>query len=470
MTEPIEIVVVGAGPGGLRAALAAAQAGAQVTLIDSHRQPGGQYFRQPASEFHGEPSRHQREGQALWKQVQATGVRFWAETTVWGAAAGKILSLNGKDAPSVIQAQAIILATGAFERAIAFPGWTLPGVMTAGAAQTLLKEQRILPGKKILLVGTGPLQLVLAAELVRAGAQVVAVLEGAPIFRNGARYLGALSGQWERIVEGANSWLTLASHQVPYRTGWGIIAASGKQQVEQATIARLDDAWQPVAGSEVQIACDTICLGYGFIPFNALVQLLGATMTWQSELGGQVPVRDSNMQTSVPGVYAVGDGAGVGGAALALVEGEIAGIAAAAQTGHQAESAAPTIRTLSPSLAREQQFQKMYAALFTPGSGLYALGNDETILCRCEEITLAQVRRAIALGADTAGEVKSITRSGMGDCQGRMCSHLIANVIARETGQAVAQVGMLRPRPPLFPTPITVLGRIPSDHAEVSQP
>ncbi len=470
MIEPVEIVVVGAGPGGLSAALAAAHAGAQVTLIDSNRQPGGQYFRQPANELHGEPSRHQREGQALWQQVQSAGVRFWAETTVWGATTEKILSLNGKDVPGTIQAQAIVLATGTFERTSAFPGWTLPGVMTAGAAQTLLKEQRILPGKKILLVGTGPLQLVLAAELVRAGAQVVAVLEGAPIFRNGARHLSALWRQWERIAEGANSWLTLASHRIPYRMGWGIVSASGNQQVERATIARLDDTWRPVAGSEEQIACDTILLGYGFIPFHALAQWLGAIMTWQPELGGDIPVRDSNMQTSVPGIYAVGDGAGVGGAALALVEGEIAGIAAAAQTGHQTGRAAQRIRSLAPALAREQQFQKMYAALFTPGAGLYALGNNETILCRCEEITLAQVRRAIALGATTIKEIKSITRVGMGDCQGRMCSHLIANVIARETGQSVNQVGMLRPRPPLFPTPITAIARTPSEQMEVAHP
>ena len=467
MTEQVEIAVVGAGPGGLSAALAAAQAGAQVALIDNNRHPGGQYYRQTARAFRGEPSSHQREGAALLQQVVAAGARIIAETNVWGAFDDKTLALNDGASTTYLQARAIILATGAYDRPVAFPGWTLPGVMTAGAVQTLLKEQRILPGKRFLLAGTGPLQLVLAAELARAGAQVVAVLEG----RGGVTppllpHAGALWGQWARLSEGMSSWLTLARHRIPYRVGWGIVAAEGAAQVEQATIARLDENWRPIRGSEEKIACDTIGLGYGFIPFNALSRLLGAKKEWRPELGGQVPVRDAQMQTSAPGVYAVGDCAGIGGAMLARVEGQVAGIAAAAQLGHRSENLAkvsfdsaqdepsPGFRAL----ARERRFQQMYAALFTPGAGLYELSRDDTILCRCEEITQAEVRRAIALGADTTNEIKLITRGGMGDCQGRMCAHLIAHFIARETGRSVAQVGMLPPRPPIFPIPITALG------------
>ncbi len=453
MTEQVEIAVVGAGPGGLCAALAAAQAGAQVALIDNNRQPGGQYYRQSAREFRSEPSSHQREGAALFQQVVAAGVRVIAETNVWGAFDDKVLALNDGASTMYLQARAIILATGAYDRPVAFPGWTLPGVMTAGAIQTLLKEQRVLPGKRFLLAGTGPLQLVLAAELARAGAQVVAVLEGSRVFPRVLQHAGALWGQWERLSEGLSSWFTLARHRIPYRVGWGIIAAEGAGQVEQATIARLDENWRPIRGSEEKIACDTIGLGYGFIPFNTLSRLLGAQQEWRPELGGEVPVRDAQMQTSAPGVYAVGDCAGIGGAALARIEGQIAGHAAA-QTLAKVSKPLPGSR----SLARERRFQQMYGALFTPGAGLYELSRDDTILCRCEEITQAEVRRALALGADTTNEVKLITRGGMGDCQGRMCAHLIANFIARETGRSIAQVGMLSPRPPIFPIPITALG------------
>lgn len=455
MTEQVEIAVVGAGPGGLCAALAAAQTGAQVALIDNNRNPGGQYYRQTARGFRGEPSSHQREGAALLQQVIAAGARIIAETNVWGAFDDKVLALNDGAATTYLQARAIILATGAYDRPVAFPGWTLPGAMTAGAVQTLLKEQRILPGKRFLLAGMGPLQLVLAAELARAGAQVVAVLEGSRVFPRVLEHAGALWGQWARLSEGLSSWLTLARHRIPYRAGWGIVAAEGAKQVEQATIARLDENWRPIRGSEEKIACDTIALGYGFIPFNTLSRLLGAKQEWRPELGGEVPMRDAQMQTSASGVYAVGDCAGIGGAALARIEGQIAGIASAAQLGHGTADAIPA---RASALARERRFQQMYAALFTPGAGLYELSQDDTILCRCEEITQADVRRALALGADTTNEVKLITRGGMGDCQGRMCAHLIANFIACATGRSVAQVGMLPPRPPIFPIPITALG------------
>ncbi len=464
MADRVEVAVVGAGPAGLSAALAAARAGAQVTLIDSHRAPGGQYFKQAAAELWvGNPSRHQREGQALWQKVMEAGVRFLPETVVWGTFEGNLLALHGPQAPSFLQAQAIILATGAYDRPVAFPGWTLPGVMTAGAAQALLKQQRILPGKRILLAGTGPLQVVLAAELARAGADVVAVLEGGRLLTKSLRHLGVLWGQWRRLVEGLSSRLTLSRWRVAFRPGWGIAEAHGRDQVEAATITRLDQDWRPIPGSEATLACDTLCLGYGFIPSNTLARLMGAEQEWRPDLGGEVPLRDGHMQTSVPGVYAAGDGAGIGGGPLALVEGEIAGIAAAARTGHGAGDVEREIRRLSPALARERRFQQMYAALFTPGPGLYEWSREDTILCRCEEVTQGDVRRAVALGADSTNEVKAITRCGMGDCQGRMCGHLVAHCIARGTGRSVTEVGVFRPRPPIFPVPISALGRHAAD-------
>ena len=201
--------------------------------------------------------------------------------------------------------------------------------------------------------------------------------------------------------------------------------------------------------------------------------LLGVKHQWRPDLGGEVPHRDSHMQTTVPGVYSVGDGAGIGGAQLALVEGQIAGIAAAAQIGRGVASAEMAIQQLAPALARERRFQQMYAALFTPGPGLYGLSTDDTVLCRCEEVTLGDVRRAIALGVDSANEVKSITRCGMGDCQGRMCGHLIAHFVAQETGRPATEVGPFRARPPIYPVPIGVLSqqamhRLEGDMAEVA--
>lgn len=451
MNEQTEIAVIGAGPGGLSAALAAARAGARVVLIDQYSQGGGQYFRQAASLLRAPMTTRQREGRALWEQVIDTGVQVKREAIVWGVFQDRVLALYHSARIVYLQAQAVIVATGAYDRPVAFPGWTLPGVMTAGAVQTLLKEQRIVPGKRFLIAGTGPLCWVLAAELARVGADIVAVLEASRLFPYALRYASALWRQGERLREGASSWLTLFARGVPYRVGWGIVSASGTERVERATIARLDADWRPIRGTEVTIACDTIALGYGFVPFNTLLHLCGAKHAWRPELGGAVPIRNAQMQTSMPGVYAVGDCAGIGGAMLARLEGHIAGLAAAAHLGYGSIDA---IQKWMPALAREKQFQKIYSALFTPRSGLYEWSNDDTLLCRCEEITQGEIRRAIARGAHTTNEVKLLTRAGMGNCQGRICAHLIAHCVARETNRSLEQVGLWSVRPPIMPIPL----------------
>lgn len=460
MVEHTDVVVVGAGPAGLHAALAAAQAGAQVTLIDGYSRPGGQYFKPPLV-GQGGLSDHQRQGQALWQQVTAAGVRLFSETVVWGVFEDRLLGVCGPEAPFWIQAKAIVLATGAYDRPVAFPGWTLPGVITAGAAQTLLKSQRMLPGRRVVLAGTGPLQLVVAAELARAGATVVAVFEGARLFTRGWRRAGALWGQWSRLAEGFSSRLTLLRHSVPYRLGWGVVEARGDETLSQVIVAQLDDAWHPIPGTEQPLICDTLCIGYGFIPSTELSRLAGAKHVWRPELGGEVPVRDANMQTTVPGIYAVGDGAGIGGAPLAMLEGRIAGLSVAAQLGClDATTARDEIERLAPALARERRFQRMYAALFTPGPGIYEWARDDTLICRCEEVTQAEVRQAVALGADSTNEVKLVTRCGMGDCQGRICGQLVAHLVAREMGRPISDVGLLPPRPPIYPLPMAFVAEI----------
>ena len=452
-----DLIVVGGGPGGLSAALAAAQAGARVTLLDAYPEPGGQYYHQPPERFLAEATPRQREGRALWQRAADAGVQVRSGVTVWNLDADKTLSLHGPGGVETVRARVVILATGAYERTAAFPGWTLPGVITSGAAQILLYG-RVRPGRRVLLVGTGPLQLITAAALLKAGAQVAAVLEGARLER-GLGGLPAMFGQWGRIREGLEALTLLARHGVPYRAGWGILVAHGEREVEGATIARLDRDWRPIPGSERAVSCDTICVGYGFAPFNALAKLAGAAQEWRSELGGEVPCRDEYMQTSIPGLYAVGDGAGVGGYRLALLEGQIAGLAAAsalagAAQGSGAERAGAASRAVMPALRREQAFQRLYARLFTPGPGIYELARPETVLCRCEGVTLGQLEAAAREGVTTVREAKAAVRCGMGECQGRTCGAQVTHTLARLAGKTVEEVGTYSARPPLFPIPI----------------
>jgi D-hydroxyproline dehydrogenase subunit alpha len=362
------------------------------------------------------------------------------------------LALYGPQGLRTLRPGALILATGAYERAVAFPGWTLPGVLTSGAAQILLYH-RIRPGRRVLVAGTGPLQLVTAASLLKAGIRVAAVLEGARLER-GLR--GALSawGQWGRLREGLQSLALLARRNVPYRTGWGIVSVQGKDSVEGATIARLDGNWRPVPGSEQQIRCDTVCIGYGLVPFNGLAGLAGAEQEWRPNLGGEVPKRDLYLQTTVPGIYAIGDGAGIGGYRLAMLEGAVAGSAAAEAAGCGSGLANAALERLRPALRRERAFQRFYASLFTPGPGIFELSRPDTPICRCEGVTYQRLAEAVADGVTTSSEAKAATRCGMGECQGRICGHQVMHSIARLTGRSVQEVGGFHARPPLFPLPI----------------
>ncbi len=266
MTEQVELAVVGAGPAGIEAALAAAQAGVNVTLIDGYPWPGGQYFKQVPAAFRADDrTRHQHEAAALLERLRLSDVRFLPDTDVWGAFpapdGGWELDLSHRDGarygpsdPSRVVAPALVLATGAHDRPLAFPGWDLPGVMTAGAAQTLVKSQRVLPGRRVLLSGTGPLQLAVAASLARAGAEVVAILEGLAPTPRALLPLTALWGQWPRLAEGWDYGRVLASARVPYRFGRSVVEARGHDEVEEAVIARIDPEWQPIPGTEQTVA------------------------------------------------------------------------------------------------------------------------------------------------------------------------------------------------------------------------
>ncbi len=475
--EPVhtDIAVVGAGPAGLSAAVAAAVAGASVTVIDAYSQPGGQYFRQPNPAVDPDPQEpHQRAGRELWHKASAAGVRFLNRTVVWGAFEDLRLAAYREDTAQAIelQADAIILAPGTYERVAAFPGWTLPGVITTGAAQTLLKEQRLLPGQRIILAGTGPLQLVTAAALVKAGAQVVAVLEGASpgeaILRQPGQTLAAVWGQSTRLKEGWQSWRTLKKAGVPYHRGWGIIAAEGKDSLQAVRIARLDRQWRPIPGTERRLEADTLCLNYGFTPATELAQLFGVQLHWRPAQGGFVPRRDEQMQTNVPGLFIVGDGAGVGGAELAMVEGQIAGLAAARQVLGDS-TLTRRIEALQPALRREQRFQQFYARLFTPGPGLDELAAGDTPICRCEGVSKATIVQTIHAGADTMHAVKAVTRCGMGNCQGRVCGPLVAAILAQETGQSPERVGQFRARTPIFPVPLTAFTVLTTEGAESAE-
>jgi NADPH-dependent 2,4-dienoyl-CoA reductase/sulfur reductase-like enzyme len=462
MIKEVELVVVGAGPAGIEAAITASESGADVTLIDSSPRPGGQFYQQVPKPFqttsHDE---HQTKGQQLFNRLNSSNVRVLNNTLVWGIFEGIqprtwYLTLHGSDAPNRLSARAVILATGAYDRSIPFPGWDLPGVITAGATLRMLKNQRVLPGKRFVLSGTGPLQLQTAAYLIQAGAEVIAVCESSTsLLWCSIPYLPSVWGQWGRIKEGANFLKTLFQAQVPYRFGWTITSAHGEDRVNKVAIQKLGKNNRPISQPEIIQDVDTVVVGFGLTPQTELCRLLGCTLEYQEQRGGFVPRRNERMQTSCPGIYAVGDGAGIGGAENAVIEGRIAGYAVSAELGRIEEiTAQQMISRKKKSIRREQRFARMLGSLFSPSPGLFTLAGEDTIICRCEQVTLGEIQEAIVFGAQSVNDIKSIARTGMGNCQGRTCGSILAQILAAETGKSMEEGRYLNIRPPIHPIPL----------------
>jgi len=470
MIASYELAVIGAGPAGMEAAITASQSGVNTVVIDSFLQPGGQYFMQTPKGYKplGQ-TETEKTGKELVQHFTDCKLTIFKSTLIWGIFKEEneedwLVALYGDSDPKFIRSKNIVLATGAYDTPVAFPGWTLPGVITCGAALILLKSHRIAPGTRAIVTGTGPLILSVSAHLLEAGVEVLAICESNHIFVKGIGHAPTMLSHLHRLKEGAKYMNVILRNKAPYKTGWSINYAQGKDHVEKATISKVDKKGKPIAGTQIEHQIDLVVSGYSLTPNTGLARMIGCEMDYQAEKGGWVPTRNEKMQSSIPGIFIVGDGAGIGGAENAGIEGQIAGNEIALKTGHISLQIAQTrYKDLQPGLHNQRRFGKLYGDLFTPQPGLNSLPNDETILCRCEEVSLGEIKKAVNMGARTIGEVKMITRSGMGNCQGRMCEHSIASAIVNALSTELAtfnSVGFNSIRPPLHPLPVNFLAEV----------
>jgi NADPH-dependent 2,4-dienoyl-CoA reductase/sulfur reductase-like enzyme/Fe-S-cluster-containing hydrogenase component 2 len=316
-----ELAIVGAGPAGLSAAIEAARAGMRVTLLDENAQPGGQLFKQ-IHKFFG--SREHRAGvrgfaigAKLLEETRELGVEILLDTKVCGVYKDLSLGIYRDDEMDLVQAKKILLATGAIETPLAFPGWTLPGVMGAGAAQTLVNLHRVLPGKRFLLVGSGNVGLIVAYQLLQAGAEVPAVIDIAPIIGGYGVHASKIKRQGVRLLP-----------------SYTILEAQGKKKVERAVIARIGKDGKPIPQTKEVLEIDCICLAVGLNPLAELAWITGCAFDYKGDRGGFIPRFTERMETTVPGIYVAGDIAGIDEASCAMEEGRIAAAAVAASLGH----------------------------------------------------------------------------------------------------------------------------------------
>jgi thioredoxin reductase len=316
-----ELAIVGAGPAGLSAAIEAANAGVRVVLIDENQKAGGQLFKQIhkffGSRAHYAGVRGIDIGQNLLEEVEQSGTEVLLDSVVWGIFGDHTLGIIHDGKNSRLKADNILLATGAMENALVFPGWTLAGVMGAGAIQTMVNVHRVLPGRRVLMVGSGNVGLIVSYQLLQAGAEVVAIVEAAP-------KIGGYAVHASKVRRKG----------VPILTSTTVKEAHGEEKVEKAVLVDLDEGWQPIAGTERELDVDVICLACGLTPLSELAWMIGCQFAYIPQLGGHVPLRDENMETSMPGVYIAGDVAGVEEASTAIEEGRLAGIAVAESLGY----------------------------------------------------------------------------------------------------------------------------------------
>ncbi|MGW1721739.1 FAD/NAD(P)-dependent oxidoreductase [Streptomyces sp. NPDC002306] len=457
------LAVVGAGPAGLAAALAAAAGGVRVILVDAAGTPGGQFHRQPAPALAARrPRASPRRGRS-WRRLRAEfdayvadgRITYLADHHVWHverrSTAHLVHTLAGpvREEPVTVRADAVLLATGGYEKVLPFPGWTLPGVVTAGGAQAMLKGGLVLPGRTVVVAGSGPLLLPVATGLAAAGSRVAALVESARP-RDFARRARRLGAEPAKSAEGARYAAGLLRRRVPVLTGHAVVEAHGTERVAAVTVAALDAGGRARPGTLRRVACDALAVGHGLLPHTDLAEALGCRLE-----GAGVYV-DDEQRTDVPGVWAAGESTGIGGAALALAEGHIAGRSAAARL----RGREPDPRDWAAAGRARTRLRTFFAALeeaYGPPGWRPDQVADDTVVCRCEEVTAGTVRAAAdRLGAGDLRTVKLLTRAGMGWCQGRMCEPGVAAV----TGCELSSGRRLLARP----VPLGALAREPGDH------
>ena len=459
-----DFAIIGGGPGGIAAAIEAARAGIDVILLDENEQPGGQVFRQFEKGFKvTDPyamGTDFQEGQELLHQFNSMQdkIRYLNNTLVWGVFNDRTLAFARHGTSSSLRFKNLLVATGAYDRPVPFPGWTLPGVFTAGGAQKLVKSERVLPGQNILLAGTGPLQLVLADQILKAGGAIEAVLEAGSPVGNWLQGLKGIWGNWDFLKEGIGYLRSIKSAGVPLLWRHIILEARGEGQVEEALIAKADRNWRPIPNTAHSVKVDAICLGYGLVSSTELTMLAECDHQYDLKQGGYVPQRRANMETSVPGIYAVGDGAGVAGKKVAILEGFIAGISAARSFGYLSSAAArERVKPYQKKLDKINRLRKILDDISLPRKGLYELATDDTRICRCEEVTLGQLKTALADETIQIKDFKRMTRMGMGPCEGRMCGPAVIEMLRHRLNVPVEDVGYLNPRPSIKPVALGVL-------------
>lgn len=456
--EHHELIVIGGGPAGLAAATAAANEGAECLLLDEQSTPGGQVYRAVQTV----PEQRARllgpdyqAGRDLVTQFEQSSARHLPNTTVWNLNGRCEVGILRDGKTSLLHAKRVIIASGAMERPVPFPGWTLPGVMPAGAGQILLKSSALVPADGLVLAGSGPLLLLLAWQYLQAGVSIGAILDMTPrgnFWRALPRLPEALLAH-HYIIKGLRYQLQLKMARVPYFTGVRNLRATGTDSIEAVEFDHRN--------TSKRIETSLLLTHFGVVPDSHLSRCAGCDHRWDSAQLCWRPQTDEWCNSSLAGIAIAGDGAGIGGAVAARHAGRIAGLGSAHALGHVRSMRRDEIgRDDQRWLNDDLRVRPFLEAMFRPPPELLYQPDDATVICRCEEITAGQVRRAIQDGHHDTNQVKFLTRCGMGPCQGRQCNNAVGQLLADELDVDMMAAGGYRIRPPIRPLTISQLAAL----------
>ena len=450
-----DVAIVGAGPAGLAAAAVTAGCGLSTVLLDENPGAGGQVYRGIETTPVRDPKildRDYTDGHDLILDLKDTAAQLVRSAVVWSLARdGEIgVSVNGR--AHMLRAKHTILATGAMERPLPIPGWTLPGVMTVGGAQTLLKSSGVVPVGRIVMAGCGPLLWLCAYQLLQAGCTVQAILDTTDAGQQRASMRYAAAFAMSPYSAKGVKLMAMVRRKTRVISGITQLAAIGDGKLQTVSyIAK--------SGNLERMEADHLLLHHGVIPNVNLAMSVGIDHAWNEVQACWTPTVDSFGTTSVPGIAIAGDGAGIAGAWAAQYRGRLAGIAAVRAINPNA-TGLPDELAIRRDLAHAMRGRAFLDHLYRP-SRTFRLPADDTIVCRCEEITAKQIRETVALGVQGPNQLKSFLRCGMGPCQGRLCGTTVTEIIADARKVSPQDVGYYRLRPPVKPITLAELAGLP---------
>jgi NADPH-dependent 2,4-dienoyl-CoA reductase/sulfur reductase-like enzyme len=453
-----EMIVVGGGPAGLATAATAAHSGVDCLLLDEQASPGGQVYRsvqtipEQRAKLLGPDYQCGRE---LVTQFKQSGAKYLPRTALWNLSGAREVGILRDGHASLIRAKRVVIASGAMERPVPFPGWTLPGVMPAGAGQILLKSSGLVPNDGLVIAGSGPLLLLLAWQYLQAGVTIAAILDMTPPgnFWRALPHLPRALLAHHYIIKGLRYQLQLKLAGVPFFKGVTGLRAIGSDAIEAVEFDHRN--------TKKRLATSLLLSHFGVIPDSHLTRCAGCDHRWDAAQLCWRPVIDKWGNSSLGGIAIAGDGAGIGGAVAARHAGRLAGLESAhaldRMSARQRDEAGLKDRRWLDADLRVRPFLE---AMFTPPSALLDEPDDATLICRCEEVGAGEIRNAIRAGHHDTNQVKFFTRCGMGPCQGRQCNNAVSHLVAREMDVDMMAAGGYRIRPPIRPLTIAQLAAL----------